>query len=70
MNKLTKVLAFIQALTELSKEHGIWIDANENIKELNLVDENLSVIALDIRYDENTQTYSVKEDFEAIDKLN
>lgn len=67
---MTKVLAFIQALTELSKEHDIWIDANENLKELNLVDGNLSTIALELQYDEDSQTYSVKEDFEAIDKLN
>lgn len=67
---MTKVFAYLKALTELSKEHGIWIDASKEEDDLNLVDSILSEVALEFKYDPEKQAYSVKSDFEAMDKLN
>lgn len=59
MSKLGK---FLGELDVLSRKYGIWIDVNEYSETVNLVNEDLDVIAVGLHCDEDTQEYLVKED--------
>lgn len=63
MSELIRFLLvqFLKELDELSRKYGIWIEVDEKLAGIALVNEDLDVIAVVYR-DECTQEYLVRED--------
>lgn len=58
--KIEKVGSFLEALDDLSREHGVWIDTEGVFSgRINLINENLDIIASGFESDGDSQEYVV-----------
>jgi hypothetical protein len=57
---MSKVSKFLEALDNLCREHGVWLEIDDD--SVNLVDENYGIIAIGLYSDDDSQTYKVAID--------
>lgn len=60
---MSNLKKFLEELDLLSRKHGVWIDTSQISESVDLIDEDLRVIAGGLYCDDDTQEYLVKEEF-------